>query len=119
METENNRETKPEAGRAKIPVKRLVMPWTDVGSELPPQCRKVIVTYKNSLGNRRIVLAERYAPLTVECNCEYDCDCDYDEKRGCHYMPEGWWEIAENHEEFQLMLIGEKITHWMFLPECP
>ncbi len=113
---ENNQEKPPTSA---VPLERFVMPWTAVDDELPPQCRKVIVTYKNSLGNRSIVLAERYEPLTVECNCEYDCDCDYDEKRDCSYMPAGWWEVAENHDEFQLMLITEKITHWMFLPECP
>jgi len=109
----------PENSAGKIPLKHLVMPWTSVAEELPSQCKKVLVTYKNCLGNSRIVLAERYESLTVECNCEYDCNCDYDEKRDCYYMPAGWWEVAENHSEFQLMLIGDKITHWMRLPECP
>ena len=97
--------------------KRTVIPWISVEDELPNQCRKVLVYYKNSLGNDRIVLAERYDHLSVECNCEFDCD--YDDKKDCYYLPKGWWEVSDNHDEFQLMLIDDKITHWCPLPYPP
>jgi len=100
-------------------VERFVIPWVLVTDVLPSQCRKVLAYYKNKLGNGRIVLAERYTHLSVECNCEYDCNCDYDEKSDDYYLPAGWYEVAENHDEFGLMLIDDKITHWAPLPYCP
>lgn len=94
--------------------------WIATDDVLPNQCRKVLAYYKNILGNGRIVIAERYVPLSVECNCEYDCDCDYDEKTGGYYVPAGWHEVAENHDGVGgLMRIDDKITHWMPLPSPP
>ena len=116
---DQNKESASKTTTSGVPLERLVVPWYSVDEILPTECKKVLVFYKNSLGNGCIVLAERYEKLSVECNCEYGCNCEYDEKRDGYYLPPGWYEIAENHDEFQLMLIDDKITHWTPLPLPP
>lgn len=94
-------------------------PWITVDDHLPDHCSKVMVAYKNILGNGRIVIAVRYDALTEECCCEHDCNCDYDAKRDNCYLPGGWYEITENNEEFGLVRIDDEITHWLPLPMLP
>jgi len=122
MEPKDNPHIKPEAGRAKIPLQRIVMQWIDVDTALPPHSKKVIAIYKNSHGNKRTITAERILAFTEECRCEHDdCGCEYSDLKDEYYFPAGWYEVCENHWDgaFICPVVDGKITHWMPLPPEP
>ena len=45
---------------------------------------------------------------------------NYDESRDDYRVPEGWFEELLNHiDDYNCVMIGEPVTHWMPLPEPP
>ena len=53
-------------------------------------------------------------------NWDYDIDLDYDEEQDAYRIPEGWVEESlEEHDEWNCVVLGYKVTHWMPLPELP
>lgn len=83
-----------------------------------PDSRNVLVTYINPLGKPRIVKAIYVTQFSIEQEPEDDgFELDYHEERDAHYLPEGWYEVCDNHDEYGYFAItnGEP-THWMPLP---
>ena len=76
-----------------------------------PRNTKVLVAYKNRLGNWRRVLATYYdAPGTLELADDTD-----DTEDG--HAPEGWYEECETAENIRFT--DEPPTHWRPLPPPP
>lgn len=50
-----------------------------------------------------------------------DIDCDYDEATDTYYIPEGWYELIENWDEYSFVALNAftVITHWLPLPASP
>lgn len=49
-----------------------------------------------------------------------DTDCyDYNEEDDEYYLKEGWYEVIHNWDEYESVVIGDFVTHWMPLPEPP
>lgn len=94
-------------------------PWISVEEELPKTGSRVIVMFKNRLGNKRTSLAEYVAKRTILhedfISEEWEDFHDYDEVNDIYYAPEGWYEY--NFEAETSMYMSMEITHWMPIPE--
>ena len=94
--------------------------WVSVEDRLPET--KCIALYKNSLGKPRMVMAEYIKKHTLEASpdCDGEGVSEYCEEKDIYYYTEGWWEIIENWDEYNFIVIHKgEITHWQHLPECP
>lgn len=51
----------------------------------------------------------------------FDSDyTDYNEENDTFYIPEGWYEVIDNWDEYVYIAVIESApTHWMFLPNDP
>lgn len=86
-------------------------PWNPI--ETAPWSKKLIVGYRNKLGNWRTVMACHYMPLTLRMGE----DVDFDDDEESAYAPPGWYEEVESHET--IVRTDEVPTHWMHLPGEP
>lgn len=57
--------------------------------------------------------------FTDICNYSDDIDMEYNEEDDEFYMPEGWWEVIKNWDDYSCVAIQDFVTHWMALPEPP
>ncbi len=96
----------------------VVAPWQPIGSA--PVQQTILVAYKNSYGNGRVVKAKFIPRFTEESSSECDCD-EYDEPNDRYTYLEGWWEVIDNWDEFAFVAFDttNSPTHWMPLPEFP
>lgn len=85
--------------------------------ETAPHMRKIMVSYLNALGKRRVVLACYYNAKALEMHDDYQDVGEWDEASGTLFSPEGWYEEHESDEP--LMPLSEDPTHWMPLPSAP
>jgi len=90
-----------------------VSEWQPI--ETAPKMRKVIVFYRNALGNGRCVMACDYAAHSLEMHDDYADVAEFEGETS--YAPAGWYEEHEADEP--LMPLSERPTHWMPLPEPP
>ena len=44
---------------------------------------------------------------------------DYNEEDDTYYIPEGYYEVVKNWDDFSSIAISDFVTHWMPLPEPP
>jgi hypothetical protein len=93
--------------------------WIDVEEEMPPNGRRVMFTWMNSLGKRRTSIGRYVAARTVE---EYDEETngttnDYDEATDTYYAHAGWHEMPVESEHYYP--VADKVTHWQPIPETP
>ena len=87
--------------------------WVDVTRELPPHGLKVIATYKNRLGKRRMVMAMWVKKFTLPENVDDELDSVYNEEDDTYYAPEGWYELIDNWDDFAFIRIYEgKVDYW-------
>lgn len=92
------------------------------GISTAPSRQTILIAFKNSLGNWRIVKAMHAPRLTVEQDAWSNTDfCEYDEGRDAFFWPEGWYEDvhAETGLDYSYHYLGEDPTHWMPLPPSP
>ena len=61
--------------------------------------------------------ADRYTQK-VE-NIDYDIACEYCEENDEYYLWQGWYEVIKNWDDYNSIVIGDTVTHWMPLPEPP
>lgn len=87
------------------------MKWQTIDTA-PKTGRKLILGYKNTLGNWRSIMGFYAQPKTLDANSEY-IDGDED-----GFAPEGWYEDSETQSE-TLLQTDRPPTHWMPLPEPP
>ena len=48
-----------------------------------------------------------------------DCATEYNEEDDEYYLKEGWYEVIKNWDDYNSIVIGDTVTHWMPLPEAP
>lgn len=61
--------------------------------------------------------AKRYTEQTW--NNSGDIACEYREEDDEYYLLEGWYEVIKNWDDYNSIVIGDFVTHWMPLPEPP
>lgn len=100
--------------------------WISVDERLPEVETKVLVLairkYKTKEGLEiPAITMGMYEDGTMprDDSCWYweDINFIYDEENDMAYIPEGWWEYSNYHDECGA--IDDKVTHWMPLPEVP
>lgn len=95
------------------------MSWIRCEDEMPKSGRRVLFTWVNALGNRRISIgyhAERMSEEAHWHEVNYE-GCDYDEDADTYYIPTGWYEIGWEAEVCGD--VRDRVTHWMPQPEPP
>jgi hypothetical protein len=96
--------------------------WIPVVRALPDTTKKVLATYLNKAGKRRIVIANWIQARTQKSPWD-DQDIDiaeYDESSDECFLKEGWYECVENCEDYGMWWIYEgEVTHWMSMPPSP
>lgn len=98
------------------------MEWLPIESIRTPS--PVLVFYKNSLGNGRIIKARYIKRFSEESNSDFgdseDGVDEYDEENDRYTYRQGWWECIDNWGDFSFIAVSEgEPTHWMPLPEPP
>lgn len=98
-------------------------PWHRVEDGLPESGTHVLVfcEIRGIGGYRGHYVCDAYHadPKTIKCGYEDDVDGEYDEETDEYYLPEGWWEVIKNWEDYSSIAISDFVTHWMPLPEPP
>lgn len=87
-----------------------------------PKNRPVLVHYKNTHGVDKVIKAKYIPKLTEEFyGDEYEDNDYFDEDRGVWYLPEGWYEMIDNSDEFCYWVLDRhhKPDFWMNLPKPP
>ena len=97
--------------------------WISVKERLPESGIHALVCCRVNLlggGWRSYVCDAFYAATKTESSICIDVGYeDYDEEKDEYYLPEGWWEVVKNCDEFSCVRIEDFVTHWMPLPEPP
>lgn len=94
--------------------------WISVIYYLPEAGKKVLATFENSHGKRRIICGHYVPRWTIESDCEEDSYDEYSDEEDAYFLCEGWYENIENWGDFSSVHVCEgDVTHWMPLPEAP
>ena len=109
---------------AEIIIEEVAKPrWIPVTERLPESGLHVLAACRVKWlggGGRSYVCDAFYtAPKTEVCSYSDDIDMEYDEETDEYYMPEGWWEVIKNWDDYSCVAIGDFVTHWMPLPQPP
>ena len=111
---------KVEKSRA-IPEGHVVVPgWMPI--ESAPQNRACLIHYRNICNRDRVIKAKYVSARTIEANEDWpDEACDMDDETETAYIPAGWYEMIDNHDDCSLIGVSSsvKITGWMPLPAAP
>ena len=97
--------------------------WIPVTERLPESGVHVLVAcemYGQYLSGKYVCdgfYVERYTQK-VE-NTDYDIACEYCEEDDEYYLWQGWYEVIKNWDDYNSVVIGDTVTHWMPLPEPP
>lgn len=100
-------------------MERPTIDWISVKDAMPDSGKKVLATYKNSLGNDRIIVGNFVERFTEETGVDDDW-FEYSEETDEYYLPAGWYEQQDNWDEYGSIFVNEgEITHWSPLPKLP
>lgn len=103
------------------------MEWISVKDRLPEAEKEVLLLCKTRLISGRTYCyccIAVYVPkgiLREESNFNWDCECcgDYCEEHDDYYVNAGWYERIYNWDDYAVVGIADKVTHWMPIPALP
>ena len=97
--------------------------WIPVTERLPEHGVHVLAAcYVKWLGGGgRYYVCDAFHTEHFRDTCGYsdEIDMEYNEDEDEYYMPEGWWEVIKNWDDYSCVAIGDFVTYWMPLPEPP
>ena len=95
-------------------------PWVSVEDEKPESGKHVLLCCEVRPSGKRYVCDGFYAKSkSITSGCSDDLDCEYDEETDEHYLPEGYYEVIKNWDDYSSIVIYDFVTHWKPLPEPP
>lgn len=100
------------------------MEWIPVTERLPESGVHVLLCCEirsNGAVYKKYVCDGYYAKRYTEqtWNNSGDIACEYREEDDEYYLLEGWYEVIKNWDDYNSIVIGDFVTHWMPLPEPP
>ena len=101
-----------------------VQRWIPVTERLPESGVHVLLCCEirsNGAVYKKYVCDGYYAKRFTEqtWNNSGDIACEYREEDDEYYLLEGWYEVIKNWDDYNSIVIGDFVTHWMPLPETP
>lgn len=94
--------------------------WVSIKDRLPESGEHVLVCCETRHSKGRYVCDAFYtAHKTKTCSWDDDIDSVYDDDTDEYYMPEGWWEVIKNWDDYSCVAIEDFVLYWMSLPEMP
>lgn len=91
--------------------------WTSVKDRLPDNEEHVLLLCKTGQSKYRYICNGFHARLkSVETDHEFG---EYDDETDEYYMPEGFYEVIHNWDEYSSVTIEDVVIGWMPLPEPP
>lgn len=101
------------------------MDWISVKERLPEAEKEVLLLCKTRLRSGRTYCYCCIAVYVPEgmlrgesCfNWDYECCDEYCEEHDDYYVNAGWYERIYNWDDYAVVGIADKVTHWMPLPE--
>ena len=98
--------------------------WISVAERLPESGVHVLLCCEMRLifgGAGRYVCDGFYAAQWKVCAGGFpdECAAEYSEEDDEYYLFEGWYEVIKNWDDYNSVVIGDFVTHWMPLPEPP
>ena len=94
--------------------------WISINDQMPEPGAHVLVSCC-TMGIYRmrsyVCVAFHTGHFTTTCSYNDDIDMEYSEADDEYYMPEGWWEVIKNWDDYTCVAIQDNVTHWMLLPE--
>lgn len=95
-------------------------PWIPVSNVKPESGKHVLLCCEVKPSGKRYVCDGYYAgSKSITSGYSDDWDCEYDEETDEHYLPEGYYEVIKNWDDYSSIAIEDFVTHWKPLPEPP
>ena len=95
-------------------------PWIPVSNVKPESGKHVLLCCEVRPSGKRYVCDGYYAgSKSITSGYSDDWDCEYDEETDEHYLPEGYYEVFNNWDDYSSIVIDYFVTHWKPLPEPP
>jgi len=88
---------------------------------VPKNGTVVLISYLNSYGKSRVIIARYIEKFTEEAGENWDDFGEYNEETDSYYWPDGWYEKIDNWDEYSDIKVSSNITltGWQPLPKPP
>ena len=94
--------------------------WIPVGERLPESGKHILLCCEVRPSGKRYVCDGYYAASkSTTSGYSSELDCEYDEETDEYYLPEGYYEVIKNWDDYSSIVIDDFVTHWKPLPEPP
>ena len=102
-----------------------VQEWISVKDKLPKSGHHVLICcevyrYNGEIAGRYVCDGYYAEANKIIAGGFLDkCNYEYSEEDNEYYLPEGWYEIIKNLDDYYSVMVEDLVTHWMPLPEPP